>query len=115
MRGSRGRLSKGDSTYSTDSERLLNTFENDFNGTNKPPLDGDSRTDLLGFVREADGAKTRLNSPVTAPEGGEDSSNESSWPNPVFPNPMRAIAKIANEHVRRRKRLLPAGPRLGVP
>ena len=78
-RGSSGLLSEGITGVSTDSDRLLKTFENDFKGTNSPPLDGDSRTVLVGFGRDAEGAKTRLNSPETAPEGGGAASNVSSW------------------------------------
>lgn len=110
-RGSRGLLSNGASLDSTDSERLLKTFENDFKGTKRPPLDGDSRTVLEGFVRDAEGEKTLLKSPVTAPEGGGGSTKVSSWPNPVFPNPNRAIAKVARERACRSKRMVPAVPR----
>jgi len=114
-RGMRGLLSRGNFGVSTDSGRLLKTFENDFRGTNKPPLDGDSRTVLAGFGRDAEGAKTRLKSPVTAPDGGGGSSKVSSWLNPVPPKARRAIATVGINKVSRSTRPLPTMPRTGVP
>lgn len=78
-RGSIGLISEGITGFSTDSGRLLKTFENDFKGTKRPPLDGDSRTVFVGFGLDAEGEKTLLNSPEAAPEDGVTSSKVSSW------------------------------------